>query len=801
MNAYRNAYRSLRRNRRFALLALCCTGLGIGVTTTMFSAVNAVVLRPLPFRDADDLAVIYARNSELGIEDGNVSYPDFESWKAETTAFAGVGLFNWLAVTLSGEDDAERVTGAEITSNLFSILGVEPFLGRGFTEDEVGRETRAPAVVLGYGVWQRRYGGDPSIVGQTVRVDGMAYTVVGVMPRGFRFPENGELWVPLQLESWAMNRGNRFIAAAVARLAPGQDFVRARAELAVISERLVAADPNANLGWDAKLVPIREDLLGRLRSSVLLLFGAVGMVLLIACANVGNLLLARGSARRREVAVRLAIGASRRHVVRELLAESSLIGLAGGALGVVLAAWSLDLLRQSLGDRMPSYAELRLDAIVLAFTLAISILSSLLFGLLPALQGTHADVRATLQEGARGTPGKRRSRARAALVVSEVALTLVLLAGATLLVKGLAVLRSTELGFEPRNVLTMRLYVPPASYTTREERGVFYANLLERVRALPGIEAAGAAQGIPFSGWNVSASVVVDGMPAPPPGRESITHYQVVTPDFFRALSVPIVQGRDVDPRDREGTPLVGVINQAFANHYLPGQDPIGKRVRIGGPDSADPWTTIVGVVADYRHFELVEPMGPALYIPYDQFPRAQMDLAIRTNGDPLDVLPEVRRILTELDPQVPAFRVRTLEDATAEELWVQRLQRDLLGIFAVLAFVLATVGVYGVIAYTVAQRRQEIGVRVALGARAGDIVRLVVGQGARLAAIGGAIGLVAAVALARVLSAVAESVDATDPVAFLAAAAAVGAGALLASWLPARRAARIDPLTALRTD
>jgi putative ABC transport system permease protein len=799
--AFRLAFRSLRRSRTFALLAVSCIGLGIGVTTTMFSAVSAVLLRPLPFHDADDLVVIYARHREQGLETGNVSYPDYQAWKSETTAFSGMGLFNWLAVTLSGQDDAERISGAEITADLFSVLGVQPVLGRGFTEDEVGRESRAPVVLLGYDLWQRRYGGNPSIIGQSVNVDGAPFTVVGVMPRGFRFPENGEVWVPLELESWAMVRGNRFLAAAIARLAPGHDFAGAQAELAVISERLVGADPQANLGWDARILPLREDLLGGLRFSVLLLFGAVGMVLLIACANVSNLLLARGSTRRKEIAVRLAIGAGRRHVVREMLAESLLIGLGGGAIGILLAAWSLDVLGQALARRMPSYAELRLDLIVLAFAAGISIATALLFGLLPALQSTRADLRATLQEGSRGTAGPRRTRARGVLVASEVALTLVLLSGATLLVKSLDVLRSTDLGFDERNVLTMRIYVPPARYPTLEERGFFYTKMLDRLRTLPDVEAAGAAQGIPFSGWNVGASIVIEGMPKAPPGREPGAHYQYVTTDFFRALSVPLIRGRGIEPRDRTGAPLVGLVNQSFVERFLPGQDPIGKRVGVGGPDEADAWTTIVGVVGDYRHYALSEPMGPALYFAYDQSPRSQMDLAIRTTGDPLDVLPAVRRVLADLDAQVPAFRVRTLEDATAEELWVQRLLRDLFSIFASLAFLLATVGVYGVIAYNVAQRRQEIGVRVALGARGGDIVRLVVGQGVRLAAIGGAIGLVAAVALARVLSAVADSVDASDPFAFLAAAAAVGAGALLACWLPARRAARIDPLTALRSD
>ncbi|HKG94606.1 MAG TPA: ABC transporter permease [Gemmatimonadaceae bacterium] len=798
------AARSLRKSPGFALTALLSIALGVGLTTTVFSAARAILIRPLPFERPDELVAVYARNTVWGVGGVNISYPDYLSWRDESRSLAGLAMWTWDSHTLSGGGgtaDAERVEGAEVTADLFPLLGVRPLLGRAF---EPGDETpgRHHVVLLSHGLWRRRYAGDPAIVGRAVTVDGRPYTVVGVMPPRFHFPERGQMWVPFSITPDARSRDNRYFAGAIGRMQPGVSLERARADLAAVSARLQKEYPG-NVGWTADVVTMRDDLVGDLRRPLLVVLGAVGLVLLVACANVANLMLARGTARERELAVRAAIGAGRGRLVRQVLAESLLLAALGGAAGAALAAFGVRLFGRAFPNDVPYYISLGLDGGALAFALLLSALAAALCGLAPALRAGRVDPGVALREGGRGTTAAGRSRALMnhgpTLVVAEVALSIVLMVGAMLLVRSYANLQETELGFTERGLLTLRISLPSATYGPRERVGAYYTALLERVAALPGVESVGAAQGAPFSGWDVSASVAAEGRPPAPPGRELTSHYQFVTPEFFHALGVPVLRGRGLAATDRDSMALVGVVNESLVRTLFPNEDPLGKRVQIGG----DTWVTVVGVVRDYRHYRLPQPMGPAIYLPFAATPPRTMALAVRAAGgvDPLALLPAVQAAMRAIDPDVPAYRVQTLEQVVSASLWRQRLQGQVLGAFAALALLMAAVGLYGVISYAVAQRTRELGVRIALGAGRGHVLALVLGQGARLALAGTAAGLAGALALSRVLSSLLYGVRPTDLATFVGVPAALVVVALGACYVPARRAAGVDPVVAMRGD
>jgi len=799
----RLAARTLRRSPGFTATAVACIALGIGVTTTIFSAVNAILLRPLPYPRADELVAVYAQNPDRGIYGANVSWPDYASWRDESRALAALGMWTWTSLAVGGgAGEVERVEGSEVTANLFPLLGVRPVLGRAFSagDQTPGRDRVA---LLSYGLWQRRFGGDRGVVGRSVQVDGLPYTVVGVMPPRFNFPQRGQLWVPFTVDQNAQERANRMYAGAIGRLKPGVTVEQARADLAAVSARLQREYPGDNFGWAAEVIPLRDDLVGDLRRPLLVFLGAVAFVLLIACANVANLMLARGATRQREVAIRVAIGAGRGRLVRQIMTESVLIAALGGALGVLLARYGVRLIALAFPDDVPFYISLHVDGATLLFAALTAGLTGVLFGVLPALRSTRLDVAASLRDGARDAGSSvARSRVRSALVVAEIALSLVLMAGAALLLRSYQALQGTDLGFEERGILSVRISLPLAKYPARATRAEFYDRLFERVRAMPGVQVVGSAQGIPFSGWNVQAELSVEGRPAPAAGQELDAHYQWITPDFFKAIGVPLERGRGFTAADRDSTSPVAIVNETLARRVFGGEDPIGRRMRIGGAGSSDPWATIVGVARDYRHYRLSEPMGPAIYFPYAAVPLLQQTLAIRTSlADPLALAPAVRAAIRELDPDVPAYEVQTFEQAVSRSLWRQRLQGQVLGTFALLALALAAVGLYGVVAYAVAQRTRELGVRMALGATRRDVVSLVLGQGARLTLAGVAIGAVASLALTRLLASLLYGVRATDP-ATLAGVSAVLAGvALAATYVPARRAARVDPLVAMRSE
>jgi putative ABC transport system permease protein len=801
----RFAFRTLRKSPGFALVAILCVGLGVGVTSTILSAVHAILIRPLPYPRAGELLAVYSRITRHGSSEGgiNISYPDYVSWRDGNRSFSELGMWTWNALAFSGEQEPERVEAATVTANLFPLLGIRPHLGRLFLPEEEHRG-RERVALLSDGLWRRRFGGDSSIVGRQVPIDGAPYRVIGVMPPGFAFPDRGQAWVPFVVEDGLQEgRGNRGYAGALGRLRPGATLGSAQRDLDLVSRRLEQDFPRDNFGWDAEAIPLRQDLVGDLRRPLLVFLGAVGFVLLIVCANVANLTLTRGAARQREIAVRVSLGAGRGRVVRQLLTESLLLAAGGGLLGAAIAAYGVKLYALAVPNGLPWYITLRLDGFTLLVSIFVSALTGVVFGLLPALHSTDLNLTGTLREGTGGSgEGRRKARMRNVLVVVEVALSVVLLIGAGLLLKSYRALTRTDLGFEAHGVLTFRVTLPEASYDQPAKRIALLSQFFERLRGLPGVQSVGSANGIPFSGWNVQAEMNVEGHPQHPRGDELVVHYQSLTPGYFESLGIPILRGRDLTAADRDTANRVGVINEILARREFAGQDPLGKRIKLGQLGDSEPWVTIVGVARDFRHYRLPQPMGPAIYFSYFQNPWLQRTVTLRTTlAEPLELLPAVRSTLRQLDPELPIYQVQTLEQAVDRSLWRQRLQSQVIGLFAGLALVLATIGIYGVVSYAVAQRTREMGVRMALGASAGRIVGLVVRQGMLLTLGGIGLGLLGAITLTRVLGKLLYEVRATDLATFVFMPIVLGATAVVASWLPARRAAKVDPLVAMRAE
>jgi len=795
--------RSLRANAAFATAAILCTALGVGATATIFSAVYATLIRPLPFQNPDALVAVYAGIPARNLTGVNISYPDYTSWRDESKSFSALGIWTWNSPSFTGAGvgGAERLDGAQVSPNLFPLLGVQPILGRTFVESE-GVQGNEHVVILGYGLWQRRFSGDRNVVGRTVTIDLEPYTVVGVMPRGFAFPDNGQAWVPFVPERNELH-GNRGYAGAIGRLKPGVSPQLAQRDLDVIMERLAREFPQENEGWRAEVVPMRDDLVGNLKRPLQVFAAAVMLVLLIACANVANLTLTRGAARQREIAVRTALGAGRGRIVRQLVTESLILSALGGVLGAAITVWGVRLLRLGFPDNVPYYIPIGVNVPTLVFAAIVSVISGLAFGIIPAFRATDGSLALALREGGRGgSDGPSRGRLRNAIVVGELALSVTLMIGAALLVKSYRALASTTLGFEEKGILSFRITLPSAKYENWARRKAFYETLEQRLQALPSVASVGLAQGIPFSGWNVQASVIAKGWPKPKPGEDFDSHYQYVSPTFFRTIGVPLQRGRGLTDADRDSANPVGLINATFARRAFPNEDPIGKQVKVGGGDEYSSWITIVGVIQDYRHYRLPEPMGPGLYLPLATYPPSTETVVIRvTSGNPSALMPNVRRVLRELDPDMPPYRIMTFEQAVGQSLWRQRFQGLVIAVFAVLALLLAAVGIYGVISYTVAQRTREFGVRMALGAQLRDIVGLVLRHGALLAAWGVVLGLLGGALLTRFLTGLLYETQPRDPVIFSAVALGLGLVALVAVSVPAWRATTADPLVAMRPD
>jgi len=803
----RYGLRVLAQRPGFTAVAVVTLALGIGANTAIFSLVNAVLVRPLKYRDAERLVMLWEDASAAGFALDTPAPANYADWKAQQQSFDQMAATRQLTFDLTGDGEPEKLIGFGVESGFFPLLGVEPALGRALLPGDDAANARV--TVISHGLWQRRFGGEPSIVGREVLLNGEKYTVVGVMPRGFQFQyPNFDLWTPFGLTPAQMaDRGGHYLEV-VARLKPDVTAAQAEADLNTISARIAEADPNNAAGLKAAVVPMREQLAGGSRQTLGILLGAVALVLLIACANVAGVLLSRAAARRREMAVRAALGASRWRIVRQLLTESVLLGAAGGALGTLLALWAFAFLQQLVPAGMREMVELKLDLTVLVFTLAVSLFAGIVFGLAPALSASKSDLNDALKQGgARGGVGSGR-RLRGAFVVSEVALALVLLVGAGLLIQTLGRLRGQYAELRPESVLTLRTSLAENRYGEPSRRAAFYEQVLSRVEGLPGVTAAGYTTAVPLTRKGGANGLSLEGRDNGPSANWNANHRQV-TPDFFRAMGQTLREGRAFDARDDEGASAVAAVNEAMARAFWPGESAVGKRFKVGSPDSPEPWMTIVAVVSDVRQMGADAPVKPEMYVPYRQAapywrkapysfftPR---DLVVRTSGDPQSLIAAVRRAVYEVDPYQPISGMRTMDEVLGIETAQRRLGMILLTAFAALALLLASLGIYGVLAFFVVQHTQEIGVRLALGARPADVLRLVVGRGMKLALAGVALGLAASLGLARLLASLLYGVGPGDPATYVLVAVLLTCVALLACLIPARRATKVDPMVALR--
>jgi len=799
----RYGLRSLAKNPGFTAVAVLALALGIGANSAIFSVVNAILLRPLPYKDPDRLVMVWEDRSKNGYPRDTPAAGNFHDWREQNQVFEGMAAVANQSFNLTGSGEPERVDGRRVSANLFQLLGVEPLHGRRFLPEE-DQPGAGRVVVLSHGLWQRRFGSDPQVLGSQLTLDGESHTVVGVMPADFRFPSpEDQMWVPIAFNSQeAANRGRHFLQV-YARLKPGVGLEQARAEMDTIAARLQQQYPNSNTNVGAAVVPLHEQLVGDIRPALLLLLGAVGFVLLVACANVANLLLARAAARQKEIALRLALGASRARLLRQFLTESLLLALLGGASGLLLALWGVNLLRSFIPESVSQASTVSVDSSVLAFTLLVSVLTGLVFGLAPASQTSGFNLNETLKEGGRDSAaGRRGGRVRSLLVVAEVAVSLVLLIGAGLLINSFLRLRGVDPGFRTDNLLTMKVVLPKTKYPDHARRSAFYTELLGRVAALPGVNSAAVTTNLPLTFKGNSMGVSIEGRPDPGPGQRPSVVTRVVSPDYFRTMGIGLLQGRQFGRDDRADTTSVAVVSETLARRFWPGEDPLGKRLTPGPATSTNPddWITVVGVARDVRQFELDADPKPQMYLSYEQAGFFEPgDLVVSTAVDPLGLAGAVRQAVWQVDRDQPVSDVRTMSDILSASLARQRFSTLLLALFAAVALALAAVGVYGVMSYTVARRTHEIGIRMALGARQRDVLRLAVGQALRLVAAGVAVGLAGALLLTRVMASQLYGVSATDPVTLVTITLVLVCVALLASYVPARRAARVDPLIALR--
>ncbi len=801
----RFAFRMLRKSPGFTTVAVLTLALGIGANTAIFSVVYTVLLKALPYPQADRLVMVYenVRLPNYQNDRNEVSPGNFSDWTKQNTVFENVAAYRNRSFNLTGTGEPLRIEGELVTTNFFTTLQIEPLIGRAFVPEE-DRPGASHVVVMADSLWETSFGSDPQILGKKLLLDGETYEVIGVMPPGFHFPDlDDQLWVPIALSpAERENRGSHYLGV-FARLNRGVTLQRAQAEMFVIARHLTALYPNSNTGQTVNVIPLQEDLAGPVRPTLLVLWGAVGLVLLIVCANVANLLLARASVRQREVAVRLALGASRRRLLRQLLTESTLLALCGCAFGLVLARWGVSALKLLAAQRLPRTDEFSLNVYVLVFTFAIAILVGLISGLAPALQTGRESVHETLKSSSRESATGSRLRVRNLLVVAEIALGVVVVIGAGLLLRSFLRIEQAPLGFQPQGVLTFRAIPRGQRYSDVSQRSAFYQQAIERIDALPGVQSAAAVTFIPLTFARGSKGFTIEGRPPIEPGQIPMAGYDVVTPGYFATMHIPLREGRDFSWSDTRGNQPVIIINEAMANKYWPQKDALGKRLRQGGPDdNKDPWLTVAGVVGDIREFDPLTPPRPTLYFPITQFPDPGgilRDWVVRTVGDPLSVASSIRTAIWSVDKDLPITRVRTMEEVRSLSIAAQRLNLLLFALFAALALVLATVGIYGVMAYSVAQRKREIGIRVALGARRNDVLKLVLAQGFRLAVLGLLLGVIAAFALTRLMASMIYGVSSTDATTFLTVALLLSFVALAACYIPSRRALRVDPMVALR--
>ena len=818
MNDLRYAVRQLLKEPRFTIIAVFALAIGIGANTAIFSVVNAVLLKPLPYPQPEQLVAFGAVDLREPHSDGrfnSLSYPDYFDMRAQNKSFADLAIYRREHLTLAASGSAQSLVASQVTGEFFDVLGVHPLLGRTFTraEEKPGGGPNGLTTVLSHDFWQKQFKGDRSIIGQPIVLDGLPYTIVGVMPAGFAFPldsDASELFITIA--RYASNsdgskpataqRGNHSLQG-IGRLKPGASAAQADTELRTIAAALAQQYPDSNTSFSAGAAPLRQDLVGEVARGLYVLFGAVACVLLIASANVANLLLARATVRQKEIALRSALGASRGRIVRQLLTESVLLSAIGGVCGLILAAWGTSALIALVPDTIPRAQNIKLDSTVLVFTFLASLGTGVLFGLAPAWQTSRLDLRSSLNDSARGSSSAGHHRLRNTLVVTEVALALLLLTGAGLLLQSFSRLSHVNPGVQPEHLLTAGITLSDSSYPQPEKITLFQDQLLTRLRALPGVRDASTVIPLPLSGSNMSTSFDLQNRPKPD-GQQDTSAFRIVSTDYFQTMGVSLVKGRFFDSSDRAKSKQVVIINQRFAEKYFPGENPIGQQMRPGlsQTDGDGPMREIVGIVSNVKHQELRADFTPEMYLPSAQFPMPFFSVVLRTDtSQPAAITSALRNALIQVDPGVPLTRVRLFDEYISQSLARPRFNAVLLSIFAGVALVLTAIGIYGVMAYSVAQRRQEIGIRMALGAQKSDVLRLVVGGGMRLTGLGVAIGITAAYALTRVLGNLLYGIGSFDALTLGAVALLLAAIALLACWLPAQRAAGVNPLTALRDE
>jgi putative ABC transport system permease protein len=799
INDLRYALRQLLQSLSFTAIAILTLALGIGACSAIFSVVNVVLLQPLDYPEANRIVAI--RETQLPqFPEFSVSPPNYLDWEKQTKSYEFLAAYGGAQLNLTGEGEPQRLVGVKATAHYFDVYGVKPVLGRMLLpeEDAPGKNH---AVVLSYPFWQRVFGGARDAVGREVQLNGEPYNVVGVAPPGFGLASKVDAWIPMAFKPDEVAndaRGGHYINV-VGRLKSGVTVAQARAELEVIASQLGKQYPDSNKGWGILLMPLQDYGVRDVKPVLYTLLGAVGCVLLIACANLANLLLARATARHREISIRAALGASRARLVRQLLTESVVLSLLGGVGGLLLARWGLDALLALAPTSLPRITEIHLDARVLLFSLVLSVVTGLVFGIAPAWLAARADVNEALKQGSRGsTEGGARGRLRSALVVIEVTFALMLLGGAGLLARSFMQLAQVDPGFNPENATLLRLSLPQKKYALPEQQTAFANALLERVKVLPGVQAAGVTHSMPLVGDYV-LGFNIEGRPAIAPSDLPSTNYYAVTPDYFRAMGIRLIRGRTFTPQDDAKAPRVAIVNETMARQHFPNEDPIGKRINISnGPDA---WREIVGIVGDIKQYGVDKATSAQSYEPFAQVPFSSMNVVVRTNGSPAALLGALRPAVYSVDKDQPIGAIRPLEEIVADSMARQRFAMTLLTVFSLVALVIAAVGIYGVMAYSVVQRTGEFGIRMALGAQQGDVLRLVLTQGGKLIGLGLIIGLAATLAASRAMGSMLFNTSAQDPLTLCTITLLLGAVALVACLLPASRATKVNPIEALRAE
>jgi predicted permease len=798
----RYAARMLKKSPVFTTIAVLSLALGIGANTAIFSVVNSLLLRPLPYPDADRIVDVWhtpPQESFPGMDRFSVSPGNYLDWKSQSESFEHMAAYQGSGFSLSRGDTPMPVIGTLVSSDFFSVLRSPASQGRTFSpeEEQVGHNQ---VVVLSHGLWQRAFGADQNLIGQTLTLDSQKFTVIGIMPAGFQFPEETELWVPLAWDEKERQLREIHDYGVIARLKPEASLEKAQAEMSTISSRLEEQYPEANKGWGAVVIPLQEDLIGDIRPALLVLFSAVGFVLLIACANVANLMLARGANRQKEIAIRIALGATRGRIVRQLLSETVLLAVAGGLLGLLLAGWGSELLVRLSSGSLPNSGEIGMDRWAFGFTLLISLSAGIVAGIAPAFQLSASNTSETLKQGTGRTGGSSaKQRTRKALVISEVALSLLLLIGAGLMIRSFWKLQQVNPGFDTRNILAMSLGLPTTKYPEAHQHVAFFDRVLEEVRAIPGVESAGATTTLPLSGGGSTQPLTIEGRATQLVAEQPTAKVRYISPDYFGAMGIPLRQGRFFSDQDRQDGVQVVIISEAMARQFWPGEDPIGKRLTPSFHLQQGP-REVVGVVGDVKA-GLDADLAPVMYMSYRQAPRPYMTIVARTASDPQSFTQTISKAIYTVDQEQALWNVRTMQQVLTSSVSGRRFNMTLLITFAGLALVLAAVGVYGVMNYSVTLRRRELGIRLALGAQTGDVLRLVLGQGLLLTLTGVGAGLVAAYGLTRLMESLLYGVTATDLLTFVSVSGVLVAVGLLASYLPARRATKVDPMIALRSE